>query len=103
MESTTEDRGERFRTFYFLTHPEAWEVWPYLPLVRRAVGDAEVSPDNCGLLYDVFRLKGTTGYGATVIHCNLFMLPPTEAELLAMPQEVFDTFDELYAAGWRID
>jgi hypothetical protein len=33
----------------------------------------------------------------------LFLLPPTEAELLASPRHVYDTVDELAADGWSID
>ena len=34
---------------------------------------------------------------------NLFLMPQTEAELLALPKEVFDTPDEMAAAGWCVD
>lgn len=34
---------------------------------------------------------------------NLFLLPRTEAELLALPKEIFDTAEEIGAAGWVVD
>jgi hypothetical protein len=34
---------------------------------------------------------------------NLCCVPATEEALLAQPREVFDTFDEIYDAGWRVD
>jgi len=34
---------------------------------------------------------------------NLFFVPATLDEMLALPKESFDTFEELLAAGWRID
>jgi hypothetical protein len=33
----------------------------------------------------------------------LFALPLTECRLLAGPKIVYDTFDELLDAGWRVD
>jgi hypothetical protein len=72
---------------------------PFLPLIRRKEGGEE----DCGVLYDVFGLKGVTGYGATVFMVNVFLLPPTEPELLAMLREVYDSAEEIFAAGWRIE
>jgi len=89
---------ERLRNLLFLSTPKLWPVWPFLPLIRRRPGCA----DECGLLYDAFGLKGTTGYGATVFLCNLFLLP-TEPELLALPREAHDTAEEVYDAGWRVE
>jgi hypothetical protein len=34
---------------------------------------------------------------------NLFMLPPTEAELFALPRCVYDTAEEMAQAGWITD
>jgi hypothetical protein len=34
---------------------------------------------------------------------NLFTLPRTLDQFLALPKEIYDTFDELVAAGWRVD
>src|SRR5262245_39679733 len=74
-------------------------TWPFLPLVRRRPG----RPEECGLLYDLYRLSGRTGYSATVWLCNLFDLPPTEERLLALPKEVYDRAEEVYEADWRVD
>ena len=90
---------ERLRNLLFLSTPRLWPVWPFLPLIRRRAGCA----DECGLLYDLFGLKGTTGFSATVFLANLFTIPPTEPEFLALPHETFDSADEIFAAGWRVD
>ena len=39
----------------------------------------------------------------TVFLGNVFLLPRTEAEFLDLPLEVFDTFEEMAAAGWAVD
>lgn len=43
------------------------------------------------------------GFSATVVLTNLFLMPATEEEFFALPKEVFDTPEEVAAAGWRID
>ena len=83
----------------FMSTPELWVMRPYLPLVRRLPG-CEV---ELGLMYDVFHLNGLTGFGCTVFFANLFLLPPDEDQFLALPKEVYDTVEEIYAAGWRVD
>ena len=87
------------RNLLFLTTPALWPVWPFLPLVRRHPGGAE----DYGLRYDCWTKAQRPGYQATVFLTNLFELPPTEDDLLALPKEVFDSAEEIYAAGWRVD
>jgi hypothetical protein len=58
---------------------------------------------ECGLLYDAKTQSGLLGYSATVFVCNLFLLPRTLEEFLALPKEVYDTPDEVFDAGWRVD
>ena len=89
----------RPRNLLFLSRPALWPAWPFLPVVRRRPGQEE----ELGLMYDCFSVAGRTGLSATVYLGNLFELPPTEDELLAMPHETYDNADEVYAAGWRID
>jgi hypothetical protein len=93
------ERRERRRNLLFLTTPRLWPEWPFLPLVRRSLG-REV---EYGLLYDVYRHRGRTGYGATVFLCNYFLRPDRDEDLLALPREVHDTAEEVFAAGWRVD
>jgi len=99
MSPTAEAARERGRNLLFLTTPALWPTWPFLPLMRRRPGAEE----ECGLLYDALHRSGTAGYAATVFLANLFQLPPTEAELLALPREVYDTAEEIFSSGWRVD
>ena len=96
---TEEPRKATARDLFFLTNPQHWATWPFLPVVRR---HADGSTDF-GVLYDALHATGQTGYSATVLIGNFFLLPETEAELLALPKEIFDTADEMAAAGWRVD
>jgi hypothetical protein len=91
---------ERSRHLLFLSRPELWPVWPYLPLIRRQPGAGE---DECGLLFDIFHLDGRTGLSASVFLTNLFTMPQTFEEFLALPREQYDSPEEVYAAGWRVD
>ena len=81
-----------------LATPPLWPAWPFLPLVRRRTGEEEL-----GVLFDLYEVFGLTGHSATVWLTNLFTLPPTLSDFLALPKEVFDTADEVVAAGWRVD
>ena len=92
------ERAERFRNVTIMSMPAMWPAWPFLPLVRRSKGELE-----CGLLCDLMTLNNTPGFSATVHFGNLFMLPPTLDDFIKLPKEVFDTPDEIYSAGWRVD
>lgn len=81
----------------FFTTPALWSFWPFLPVVRRT-GEEEL-----GVLFDARTVLERTGYSATVFLCNLYLLPPTVDEFLALPQENFDDVEELFEAGWRVD
>ncbi len=87
------------RDLLFLTTPCLWPHWPVLPLVR-TLPDASL---DLGVLVDLWRLAGVPGYSATVFRANQFSLPKKVARILALPKEVFDTADEVLAAGWRVD
>lgn len=84
----------------YLTTPTLWRgTYPFLPVIRH-----KGEPDqDLGVLYDAMGHTGRAGYSATVFLCNLFLLPATEEEFLALPREVYDTPEEVYAAGWRMD
>jgi hypothetical protein len=100
MMPTLCDAGhERRRNLRFLREPRLWPAWPFLPVVRRG----HVEDLECGLVYDFRGTFGRLGYSATVFLANLFTRPPTEEEFVALPREVFDTADEVYDAGWRVD
>jgi hypothetical protein len=87
------------RDLLFLRTPGLWPTWPFLALVRRRPGqDMEF-----GVLYDFAHTSGRTGFSATVFLTNLFELPDTEGEFVQQAREVFDTAEEIVAAGWRVD
>jgi hypothetical protein len=96
---TEQPRKATARDLFFLAHPEHWPTWPFLPVVRR---HAEGTMDY-GVLYDALHATGRTGYSATVLLTNFFLMPETETELLALPKEVFDAPEEMAEAGWRVD
>ena len=52
---------DRQRHLLFLSTPSLWQLWPFLPLVRRTNGHEEL-----GLMYDMFHVTGRTGYSACV-------------------------------------
>jgi hypothetical protein len=91
--------NDRQRNLLYLSTPSLWPAWPFLPLMRRKHGQEE----ECGLLFDLLGLTGKTGASATVYLCNLFFVPPRLEDFLALPREVYDTPEEIYAAGWRVD
>jgi hypothetical protein len=96
---STEERRERLRNLALIGCPASWPQWPFLPLVRRRPGREE----ECGLLCDLMRLSGLSGYSATVFQENLFLVPLELGRFLALPREVFDTPEEAHDAGWRVD
>jgi hypothetical protein len=89
----------RRRNLLFFTTPALWSLWPLLPLVRRRPGQEE----ELGLLFDALGRSNLTGFSATVFLSNLFLSPESQAEFLAMPKEVYDTPEEMFEAGWRVD
>ena len=87
------------RDLHFMGDPSLWLTWPFLPLVRRHPRNRK----GYGVLCDTRSLSRLTGYRCTVFLDNLFTLPRHVDQLLALPKEVYDTFDEVVAAGWRVD
>jgi hypothetical protein len=96
---TEQPRQATARDLFYFTHRQHWVTWPFLPVLRR---HADGSLDF-GSLYDAMHHTGRTGFSNTVFLCDIFRMPATEAELLALPKEIFDTTDEMAAAGWRVD
>jgi hypothetical protein len=93
----TRTRRAHERTVMYLSTPALWPHWPFLPLVRRT-GVVE----ELGVAFDA-RAAGLTGFSATVFRTNLFLLPPTFEQFLALPRDTFDTAEELASAGWSVD
>jgi len=98
--STNSTQEDRLRNLLFSSKPALWPVWPFLPVVRRKPGQEEV---ECGILYDQLSLANRPGHSSTVYLANLLLLPSQEAEFLALPREVYDSPEEVYDAGWRVD
>jgi hypothetical protein len=101
MPATTSADGERSRNLLYMAEPKRWSAWPFLPLIRHTQGGED--DYECGVLFDLMGLHSMPGFGATVFFTNLFTLPPTLDELLALEKEVYDTPEEVFAAGWRVD
>lgn len=95
----TADDQERRRNLLYLSQPLLWPVYPFLPLVRRRP-DGE---QDLGLLFDLMGMYGIPGYAATVFLANLLIVPPKLKDFLTSPKEVFDTPEEVFEAGWRVD
>jgi hypothetical protein len=91
-------RGRR-RDLYYFSRPRAWPLWPFLPVVRRRPGAEE----ELGLLFDALGACGLAGHSATVFLSNLFLVPATLDEFLALDREAFDTPEEVADAGWSAD
>lgn len=90
-------RRARERTVLFLSTPALWAHWPFLPVVRRTGGAEEL-----GVVFDA-RAAGLTGLSSTVYRCNMFLLPDSFEQFLALPHETFDSSEELASAGWSVD
>lgn len=63
-------------------------------MVRQTKGEPDL-----GILYDFRFASSRTGFSSTVFLTNLFLIPDTEHALSALPKEVFDTPEEIVAAG----
>ena len=99
MSAPTGPRPATERDLLYVSTPALWPQWPMLPVVRR-------HPDgsyDCGLMYDCRGAPRLAGLAATVFLANLFLLPRSLDEFLQLPRETYDTFDEVVAAGWRVD
>jgi len=97
--ATPSPRKATLRDRLLFATPALWPTWPFLPVIRHKDGGGY----DCGLMCDANVLFGVTGYSSSVFLCNLFLVPPTADEFLALPKEVFDTAEEVAAAGWVCD
>lgn len=87
------------RDLYFMADPALWITWPFLPLVRHHA-DKE---DEYGVLFDAETVCSLMGYRCAVFICNYFLLPAKLDAFLALPRAVYDNFEEVITAGWRVD
>lgn len=98
---TSQEMQLRQRSLFFMADPSRWPQYPFLPLVRRQPHDDD-DPD-LGVLYDAWGMSSIAGHRVTVFLGNLLLLPSSESELLSGPREVFDRFEDIVEAGWRVD
>ena len=89
----------RERNLLFFTTPSLWPNWPYLPLVRRRKGQEE----EYGVIVDAMSAFDVAGYSSTVFASNLFEIPDRFDQITQLPKETFDTPEEIFSAGWRVD
>ena len=97
--STTPPTQSPLRDLHFMANPSLWVIWPFLPLVRRRP-EGQI---DYGVLFDSQGVCNITGYCCAVFLSNLFALPSRLDQFFALPKEVYDSFDEVVAAGWRVD
>jgi hypothetical protein len=98
--STLSHAQRRLRDRVLFRTPTLWRYWPYLSVLRpHPSGQGQ----ELGVLYDARRASGRYGFSATVFVTNLFLLPPTEEALFALPRHVYDTAEEMIDAGWTAD
>src|SRR5947209_7546746 len=88
------------RDLLLFRDPRRWACWPLLPVVGAS---PDGSGKQLGVLYDALGTCGPYGFSATVFLANLFLLPLAEEQLFALPRLVYDTADEIAAAGWTVD
>src|SRR5579859_2797790 len=91
--------ARRQRSLLLMQAPKHWPSWPFLPVAR----DDPDGNRQLGVLYDARNTSGRFGFSSTVFLQNLFVLPATEARLLAGPRIVYDSLDLLLDEGWRVD
>jgi hypothetical protein len=97
--ATVPRRRATARDLRYFASPAQWPHYPFLPVVRRIANDKE---RQCGVPYDARGVSGAYGYTATVLLANVFVLPRTEAALLARSKCVYDSLHELADDGWRL-
>jgi hypothetical protein len=93
MSTTASAESLLQRNVLILTTPELWETRPFLALVRHLRGKEQEEGVLCEL----------PGFGFTVLLCNFFLLPKRLEDIRSLPQEVYHSPEEVYAAGWRVD
>jgi hypothetical protein len=93
----------RQQNLAMMATPASWPHYPFLPLQRVCDGKAAGGDGDLGVLYDAWGSSRTPGYSATVFLANYLLLPPNEELLFALSREVFDTLEEMFDAGWRVD
>jgi len=74
--------------------PDAWPAWPVLPFKRMVNVDGAFSDLECGFIVEQPPKDAKVLYIGTIFEVNM---------LSKLPQKRYETFDEIYADGWRVD
>ena len=82
---------EKERNIKMMENPNDWPRWPLLPLIRKSNTDLMGEP---GFIVESDTAK------FTVYKANIFMLPK---DFETIPKEVYDNFENIFNAGWRVD
>lgn len=73
---------------------DSWSNWPVLPVKRHNRNQPHGLPD-CGVLY--------AGRGVVVFMANMWALPKTEAEFLALKTYRYESAEAMVDDGWLVD
>ncbi len=80
-----------------IENPLHWCRYPFLPIRRDVANSEDGFPYECALL-----MATSTPWSIAIV-CNLFMMPKTMHELLAMKKYRYASTESLLADGWRVD
>lgn len=76
-----------------ILHMERWKAYPFLPLTR--LDNSQYGGKELGVI-----VKDDLNI---VVLANIFLLPKTMYEFNRIESIVYDSVDELLAAGWVVD
>ena len=82
---------EKEKNMRIMENPDNWPRWPILPMVRKTPTDPLGAP---GFIFD----GGTNKF--TVYKANIFMITK---DFESIPREIYQNFEEIFDAGWRVD
>lgn len=80
-------------------NPTIWPQWPYLPVLRLQTDERP----EFGLLYDAEGYSDKSGHQTTVFCATPADIALQESRFLKLPRHIYESVDELAAAGWIVD
>ena len=81
-----------FKHIDYIKNIKRWNTWPFCPVMKK--GEKDI--DN---VYGVIHVENLT----TIKKANLFILPPTKQEFLALDGWTYDTVEKMVTDGWEVD